>query len=127
MGTRSKVAIALKKNVVEALSKELRNFLFTDPDFDRWVPNDKDGSYLIMFNDIHWPIPSDVAKGNDSGDVVEKLIGFLKTQRESDYLVVEAGYNYLKSTEGDMGKWNNNPWKICRVVTTDILIDSTSL
>lgn len=117
MSSRSKVAIAIRYNVWETLPEDMREWL---GESDEVYQNE--AGFLFILDDIKWPIVSMIEK-DDSSDEVENLIRFLKTQPESDYLVVEACYDYPDSDDGDMGSWNDNPWNVRRVISVDISFD----
>lgn len=117
MSSRSKVVIAIRYSVWEKISGVVRDCL---DEADELLQ--KPEGFLFIFDEIRWPIV--LVEGDiNSSDPCEQLVGFLKTQPESDYLVVEACYDYPDSDDGDMGKWTDNPWDIRRVVSVDILFN----
>jgi len=45
---------------------------------------------------------------------------WLRAQDASLYKIVEACHDYPESHDGDLGRWDDNPWGIERVVSVSI-------
>lgn len=111
MGIRSEVAVAVKNNVLEAMSQEQIARWFGDCDE---VLEHKEGK-LFHWEGVKW------YRGLDSD--VDSLYEFLgQDGRENDYLVVEACHDYPESEDGNAGSWVDNPWDIYKFHTVGVHI-----
>jgi len=105
MSTRSDVAIAVKAEFVSELEEKFSHVV---GDVDERMERDEGVCYLIR--DIHWDCLLD--------EEILFLYAWLKSKGLGNFKVVEVCHDYPDNCDGDAGEWNDNPWKICKEVTT---------
>jgi len=113
MGTRSDVALAIRKHVFDKLSSKNQKFLLSADE----VLTHKDDKLLedgrlFIFRDYKWYFDTDENIMNLCADLTRNDCG--------DYLIVEACSEYPESTDGCIGGWYSNPWRIRKYTTVEL-------
>ncbi len=113
MGIRSDVFFAHKASVV--LPQEYADMLVNR--FGAEVISHSEGTAYSM-EYVKWHPELD-------GQLIQ-FYNFLENNVDfNDFTVIEACLDYPENTDGDSGKWYNNPWGASRYVRTGIEFDKS--
>lgn len=114
MGTRSDIFFAHKSSV--QLPLEYADMLMNR--FRAKVLFHSEGTAYSMEH-VKW-------YQNDDEELIQ-FYNFLDNENiaYSDFIVIEACYDYPESTDADSGAWHNNPWGAHRYVRTGIDFDKS--
>lgn len=107
MSSRSHVFFAHKVNV--KLPQHFSELLVSE--FGAEILGHEEGT-AYNIEDVKWYVDND----ND----LKGFYTFLNELKSSDYVVIEACYDYPESNYGDAGAWYDNPWEARRFVRTGI-------
>ena len=108
VGIRSDVALAVHRDLDALISDEQRKAWFTDCA----RPQRDDGHRLYVWHDCKWYM-------DDYPEIVS-MYEWLRAQDASLFKIVEACLDYPDGHQGDLGRWDDNPWGIERVVSVSI-------
>ncbi len=102
------MALAVHRDLDALISDEQRKAWFTDCA----RPQRDDGHRLYVWHDCKWYM-------DDYPEIVS-MYEWLRAQDASLFKIVEACLDYPDGHQGDLGKWDDNPWGIERVVSVSI-------
>jgi hypothetical protein len=108
MGARSDVCIAIKKDLHNKLSEDVKKLLNDDSDEVLSV----DGDVLYILRGVNW--------NSGREDVGEIYAQFDKFDPEGEsYFLQEGCHNYPDESEC-RGEWVNNPWNLDLMVNVEV-------
>lgn len=107
MSGRSEVVIALKKSINDLIVEANPMLKYADNIYTHELGT------LYHFDNIKW---------NDIDPVVGTLYALLEQQSPVDYLIIQACFDYPESSDGDKGKWVDNPWNLYRRISVSVNI-----
>jgi len=110
MGTRSDVAVLLKRDL-DALVPEKKRQAW----FDGATRHEHAEGFAYVWRDRGWYIENDEA--------VSQLYAWLEEWEDDDFEVVVACHDVPKSCENDRGGWSDNPWNVRKDVSVTVSVD----
>jgi hypothetical protein len=119
MGIRSDVVVALKMNVMNALTQDMQKWLKEDCDEVHWgcdLPlrfDPKDDGVAFMWDQIKWYT-------DDDPDLIKLYAALHDLEMYDDFVVLVACSEYPGDHDGDMGSWYNNPWEFHKRTVCEI-------
>jgi len=110
MGTRSDVAVLLKRDIDALVPEEKRQAWF-----DGATRHEHAEGFAYVWRDVKWYI--------DSDENISQLYAWLEDVDVEDFEIIVAYHEYPESDGDDRGGWYANPWNARKDATVSLILD----